>query len=222
MPNQTITKLTSITIVIAALFLVNSLILAWTAPIQAPPDGNTPTPINIGPTEQYKEGALGIGGVFRTYSNAVIDGALSVAGNISTLAPTLNNHVATKEYVDAAGGGSATSLLLLPSVQNPASIHSAQDCIDAGGSFSQHTDNLYYCLFNSGSCPSGWTAKIYYYPAKTCSERGYKCGGYCSTSAQWGSPGTCNYWGGCIAAWHNDYECSDCVCQSSASMVKCF
>ena len=34
--------------------------MAWTGPISTPPDGNTPTPVNVGTTDQVKNGGLGL------------------------------------------------------------------------------------------------------------------------------------------------------------------
>ena len=43
-------------------FLVGYLVFAvWTEPASPPPDGNVPAPINIGSTQQWKEGGLGVG-----------------------------------------------------------------------------------------------------------------------------------------------------------------
>jgi|GEM_PF-3916801 len=44
----------------------------WSEPTQAPPNGNVSLPINAGSDTQYKSGALGVGGVFRAYSSAII------------------------------------------------------------------------------------------------------------------------------------------------------
>jgi hypothetical protein len=38
--------------------LLSYLVFAWTEPSQAPPQGNVPTPINVGPQGQAKQGGL--------------------------------------------------------------------------------------------------------------------------------------------------------------------
>ena len=43
---------------IAISFLAGSHLFAWTEPTQAPPGANVPTPINVGPVAQTKQGDL--------------------------------------------------------------------------------------------------------------------------------------------------------------------
>ena len=47
--------------VLAMVFLICMVVQAWTEPSQSPPGGNVPAPINVGPTDQWKEGRLGVG-----------------------------------------------------------------------------------------------------------------------------------------------------------------
>jgi len=59
MKNQIIQ--TTKTIILALILTLGiSYVMAWTGPTSTPPDGNTPTPINIGTTDQVKNGGLGI------------------------------------------------------------------------------------------------------------------------------------------------------------------
>jgi len=51
-----------------ALGLVLQFVRAWTEPIVAPPGGNLGAPINTGPIEQLKQGALGINGLLKAYN----------------------------------------------------------------------------------------------------------------------------------------------------------
>ena len=44
----------------------------WTEPTADPPDGNVDAPLNVGSGTQSKAGALGIDGVFRAYSVAIV------------------------------------------------------------------------------------------------------------------------------------------------------
>ncbi len=76
--------------ILVSLFSVLALILAWTEPTQAPPQGNVPAPINVGTTTQYKQGALGIGGVLQVYGG-ITTPVLTVSGpnvGIGTITPT--------------------------------------------------------------------------------------------------------------------------------------
>jgi len=70
--------------ILVSLFSVLALILAWQEPSQTPPQGNVPAPINVGTTTQYKQGALGIGGVLVGDSDAYFAGNVG----IGTTAPT--------------------------------------------------------------------------------------------------------------------------------------
>lgn len=70
--------------IIVICFAIAFYAFSWTGPTALPPDDNVPPPINTGGTGQYKSGALGIGGAFRAYSNAIIDGSVG----IGTLAPS--------------------------------------------------------------------------------------------------------------------------------------
>ncbi|MDP7366652.1 MAG: hypothetical protein QGH83_05275, partial [Candidatus Pacebacteria bacterium] len=55
-----ITKFLILTIILTAALSVNYLFAAWTGPTQAPPGGNTSTPIHIGSTNQVKDGGLSL------------------------------------------------------------------------------------------------------------------------------------------------------------------
>jgi len=70
--------------IIVICFAIAFYAFGWTGPTALPPDNNVKPPINTGGTGQYKSGALGIGGVFHAYSNAIIDGSVG----IGTLAPS--------------------------------------------------------------------------------------------------------------------------------------
>ena len=55
-----ITKFLILTIVFSAALSVNYLFAAWVGPTQAPPGGNTSTPIHVGSTNQVKDGGLSV------------------------------------------------------------------------------------------------------------------------------------------------------------------
>jgi len=75
--NQIIIYFSIIIIAIASIFWVNGLILAWSSPSVSPPQGNVNAPLNISTDTQYKEGALGVGGLLYGYSDAGFDGSVS-------------------------------------------------------------------------------------------------------------------------------------------------
>jgi len=89
------------------LALVAGISYAWTGPTANPPLNNAPAPVNVSATGQYKTGALGIGGLFRAYSNAIVDGNVG----IGTDAPKNRLHVKGSNWpamfvdsTDAKGG----------------------------------------------------------------------------------------------------------------------
>jgi len=99
---------------------LGSLLAAWTAPVSAPPEGNIATPINTSDTGQSKQGGLilntsdSANGLIVQFGNVGIgtdnpQAKLDVNGNIIAATPTANDHLATKEYVDASSGGDCAS-----------------------------------------------------------------------------------------------------------------
>ncbi|MFQ5662060.1 MAG: hypothetical protein ACE5F2_02300 [Candidatus Paceibacteria bacterium] len=56
----TITKFLILTIAFTFALSVNYIFAAWIGPTQAPPGGNTPTPIHVGTTAQVKDGGLSV------------------------------------------------------------------------------------------------------------------------------------------------------------------
>src|SRR3990167_3502990 len=93
---KNLTKFLLLVIAFTFALSINYIFAAWTGPIQAPPGGNTPTPVHIGTTNQVKDGGLGLN-------------ALSVFGNgyfqdnvgIGTVSP--------QAKLDVAGGGKGCS-----------------------------------------------------------------------------------------------------------------
>lgn len=71
------------------LALATGLSYAWTGPTANPPNNNAPAPISVSSVSQYKAGALGIGGLFHAYTNAIVDGNVG----IGTDAPKNRLHI---------------------------------------------------------------------------------------------------------------------------------
>src|SRR3989338_1996118 len=56
------------TILLAIIFSFGvSFVYAWTGPTATPPGGNASAPINTSTNTQYKDGALGVGGILLGY-----------------------------------------------------------------------------------------------------------------------------------------------------------
>ncbi len=83
---QTIKQSILTVIICLAVVAGVSMVSAWTGPTQTAPGGNTPEPINVSATSQYKTGAFGVGGLFQTYGQTLL---ATLSGNvgIGTTAP---------------------------------------------------------------------------------------------------------------------------------------
>ena len=83
---------------------------AWTGPTQGPPNGNVPAPVNVGPNGngtpngQYKSNYLGIGGIFRTFTNAYLATDKNARVGIGTPNPTKKLDVAGSAKISGALG----------------------------------------------------------------------------------------------------------------------
>jgi len=76
-----ITKFLILTIILTAALSVNYLFAAWVGPTQAPPGGNTSTPIHVGSTNQVKDGGLSVNAL-SVFGGGWFQGGLDVGGKI--------------------------------------------------------------------------------------------------------------------------------------------
>ncbi len=100
---NTIKELTKTIIVAMILIAGVSLVSAWTAPTQIPPGGNVSAPVNVGALSQYKSGAFGVGGLFRAYGNAIVDGSLSIGTASPTQKLDVNGDIKTNAGIWLGG-----------------------------------------------------------------------------------------------------------------------
>ena len=78
------------------LLAFGAAVSAFQSPTQAPPGGNVPAPINVGPDPQVKSGGLWVGSLG-------VDGGVVVGGSLTVgKTPTDPKDVVTKGYLDAA------------------------------------------------------------------------------------------------------------------------
>ena len=199
-----ITKFLILTIILTAALSVNYLFAAWVGPTQAPPGGNTSTPIHVGSTNQVKDGGLSVnalsvfgGGYFQ--GNVDIDGGIEVGNTTTETAGTIRWTGADLEVYDGSAWVSLTS-----EEAAPAADPNYTDCINLGGSW---IDAEEICYLSGSSCSSGWTVKENYsstnsgfcngfYQVRIGSSLGDSCGTACSTGSHYRSNSpieTCAY-----------------------------
>jgi hypothetical protein len=149
---KSLTKFLILTIILTAALSVNYLFAAWVGPTQAPPGGNTSTPIHVGSTNQVKDGGLSLdalsvfgGGYFQgNVGIGVVSPmeALDIAGNIRVSNLTSCDFLAT----DSNGKIICANEIIQESTETI--------CINTGGSW-ETVQSL--CYFSGSSCSSGWT-----------------------------------------------------------------
>ena len=147
-------KFLILTIILTAALSVNYLFAAWTGPTQAPPGGNTPTPIHTGSTPQVKDGGLSVTAL-SVYGSQYVQGTIQVGNSgADPQAGEIRWTGVDLEVYDGSAWVSLTSEEAAPAV--PAVDPNYTDCINAGGSW---VDAQSVCYFPNTSCPSGWTQK---------------------------------------------------------------
>ena len=152
-----ITKFLILTIILTAALSVNYLFAAWVGPTQAPPGGNTSTPIHVGSTNQVKDGGLSVNAL-SVFGNGWFQGGLDVGGKIKVgndaVAPDAGEIRWTGTDLEVYNGSAWASLT--GGEVAPAADPDYTDCINVGGSW---VDAQGVCYFPNTSCPSGWTQK---------------------------------------------------------------
>ena len=154
---KNLTKFLILTIVFSAALSVNYLFAAWVGPTQAPPGGNTSTPIHVGSTNQVKDGGLSVNAL-SVFGNGWFQGGLDVGGKIKVgndaVAPDAGEIRWTGTDLEVYNGSAWASLT--GGEVAPAADPDYTDCINVGGSW---VDAQGVCYFPNTSCPSGWTQK---------------------------------------------------------------
>jgi hypothetical protein len=194
-----ITKFLILTIILTAALSVNYLFAAWTGPTQAPPGGNTSTPVHVGSTNQVKDGGLSLdalsvfgGGYFQgdvgvgvvtPKQKLDIEGGIEVGNTTTETAGTIRWTGVDFEGYDGSAWVSLTGEeVVVPPL-------ASADCDAAGGSWEGGQE---ICYFSGTSCSSGWTRKNSY---------GSTSSNVCSHAGIVGGSGSCSG-GSCITASH--------------------
>jgi hypothetical protein len=186
-----ITKTIILLAVLTLALSVNYIFAAWVGPTEAPPGGNTPTPIHIGTTDQVKDaglsldalsvfgggyfqGSVGVGVVTPTESLEVA-GGVKVGNSTNTNAGTIRWTGTDFEGYDGTEWKSLTS-------EGGTTIISgdATDCNNVGGNWVEAQG---VCYIPGTSCPANWTSKENY-----SSTSGDSCAGYPNEGNYEGEP----------------------------------
>jgi len=162
----------------AVFFVAASLVLAWTGPTSAPPNGNVSAPINVGTTDQIKNAGLGINAL-AVFGNAILSGTSRYLnfGTIPDEQPPssgygIRDNAGTLEFKNTGGSWGSLTSLVSSAIQNffasgssnavsqiKFSDGTVQTSAPSGGGISAVTTAT--CTFSHGlpctaSCPSGY------------------------------------------------------------------
>jgi hypothetical protein len=98
----------------AIVFIGASIVIAWTGPSSAPPDGNVDAPLNVGTTDQIKNGGLGVNAL-AVFGNAIVSGVsryLNFGTTVGTAGYGIRDNNGIMEFKDSGGAWqSATSTI---------------------------------------------------------------------------------------------------------------
>jgi len=156
---KNLTKFLLLTIAFTFALSVNYIFAAWTGPIQAPPGGNTPTPLHIGTTNQVKDGGLSLNSL-AVFGNGYFQGSVQVGNSVSSPnAGTIRWTGSDLEVYDGSVWKSLTT------GDTTIITSDATDCNNVGGNW---IDEQGACYFSTQlGCYSGWTPKESYSSTKS-------------------------------------------------------
>ena len=127
MTKQTITKFLLLLIAFTLALSANYIFAAWVGPTQAPPGGNTDTPVHIGTINQVKDGGLSLNAL-TVFGNGYFQGTLGInevvpsTGGEQDLLLDVEGAIGAKYYCDEDGNNCV-----------------AGDALDSGGGTSSVT-----------------------------------------------------------------------------------
>ena len=187
---KNLTKFLLLVIAFTFALSINYIFAAWTGPIQAPPGGNTPTPVHIGTTNQVKDGGLGLNalsvfgngyfqdnvGIGTVSPQAKLDvaGNVNVAGKIKVGDDSVSPTAGTIRWTGSDFEGYDGTQWVSFTLGSGGSPNLEPDCVIAGGNWE---DSHGVCYFQDTSCPSGWLQEANYSSTKekTCSRWAQQC-----------------------------------------------
>ena len=172
---KTITKTIILLAVLTLALSVNYIFAAWVGPTQAPPGGNTPTPVHVGTTNQVKDGGLSLESL-AVFGDGYFQGTVQVgnsgidpqAGMIRWTGSDLEVYTGT-EWKSLTAESSSTTIISGDSV----------DCTNVGGNW---VDTQGICYVPGTSCPADWTAEENFSTTLNNSCNSSTAGAQCSNS----------------------------------------
>jgi hypothetical protein len=233
---KTISKIIILAVILTAALGVNYLFAAWTGPTQAPPDGNTSTPIHVGTTAQVKDGGLSLNalsvfgsgyfqgnvgiGVVEPTEALDIDGGVKVGGTSNTNAGTIRWTGTDFEGYDGSAWVSLTSGDIVVEASD------ATDCANVGGNW---VDAQSICYVPGTSCPSGWSSNANYssVASKTCNngcpvdDLGWYSACTVPIHIRKNTGNTCTYYGWYGGLCSNDYSPAAKTCTAPLNEIGC-
>jgi len=167
-------KFLLLTIAFTFALSINYIFAAWTGPTQAPPLGNTPTPVHIGSTAQVKDGGLSLNSL-AVFGNGYFQDNVEVAGQIKvgkddSASPNAGTIRWTGSDLEVYDG---TQWKSLTTGDTTIISSNATDCNNVGGNWVDAQGVCY--LPAGGGCPSGWTKKENYSTTQSQSCTGNNC-----------------------------------------------
>jgi hypothetical protein len=92
----------------AALFITTSVLIAWSGPTSAPPNGNVAAPVNVGDTDQVKNAGLSVNAL-AVFGNVILSGVsryLNFGATAGSAGYGFRDNSGTMEVKDSSGAWS--------------------------------------------------------------------------------------------------------------------
>lgn len=160
------------------------IVLAWTGPTAAPPNGNVAAPINVGSTDQVKNAGLALNSL-AVFGNAILSGTsryLNFGSAAGGSGYGIRDNAGTMEFKNSSGGwGSfvATDVGTLCGLAYYSSVTSSATCSSAAYTSAATCKGVSV----TSSCPAGYTLRTVTtgtYPNTFTGVIAYSCARTCS------------------------------------------
>ena len=224
-----ITKFLILTIILTAALSVNYLFAAWVGPTQAPPGGNTSTPIHVGSTNQVKEGGLSVEAL-SVFGSGYFQGNVGVGVVVPTQKLDIGGKIKVGNDATSPDAGTirwtgtdfegydGTQWQSLTSEEVTEAPSDATDCQNAGGDW-HNVQQL--CYFGGTSCASSWQ-RVSSYSTVNQTSCTASCSSGCTIPSHYrqNTGGSCTYYG-CNKRGRQCGGCSNRTCSAGIVEVGC-